>query len=507
MKSKNDLFRLIRSLSKSEKRYFKLFSTVYVSREKSNYIQLFDAIEKQKEYNEEEIITAFSKENFTNRFPVAKDYLYRLILKSLRLYNIEKSAETQVRAYLDDIRILYEKGLYPQCKEILEKAGQIADRNELFPEIIQVISWTKRILADDVKSGIPNEDLDKILNREIQVLEKQKNFSEYQNLSFKMVFFFAHNGFVRNKKDIEFLNNIQSHVLLKKEDSALSFRAQDLFFHINGGYHGLKGEFEKAYTYLTKEIELWEKHPEKIHDFTMRYIGVLGNYLDNISHDRIHEMPEAIEKLKKITPHSHQVETKRFTVLYENLLSYHIKKGNYSEGLKLIPEIEEGLKTYRGEINKQRELNFYLLIFNLHFGECQYSKALKWLNNILNTREDSTREDIHCFAKIISLIVHYELGNTELLDSLIRSTYRYLSQRKKLYKGETFVIEYIKKLLRAAGNADPIQSFIELRDKLVSLQEDPFERVVFYYFNFIVWLESKIGRKSFAEIIRTNAAT
>lgn len=49
----DELPRLIQSLTKSEKRYFKMFTSLQ-SGEKS-YLKLFDAIEKMEEYDEEKI--------------------------------------------------------------------------------------------------------------------------------------------------------------------------------------------------------------------------------------------------------------------------------------------------------------------------------------------------------------------------------------------------------------------------------------------------------------------
>ena len=79
MKPSHELFRLIRSLSKSEKRFFKLMSSLQ-SGEK-NYIKLFDAIEKQAEYDEEAIKVQFKTETFIKHLPSEKNHLYKLILQ------------------------------------------------------------------------------------------------------------------------------------------------------------------------------------------------------------------------------------------------------------------------------------------------------------------------------------------------------------------------------------------------------------------------------------------
>ena len=53
-KVKEGLFELIKSLSKSEKRYFKLISSRHTIGDENNYVRLFDYIAKQDEYNEED---------------------------------------------------------------------------------------------------------------------------------------------------------------------------------------------------------------------------------------------------------------------------------------------------------------------------------------------------------------------------------------------------------------------------------------------------------------------
>ena len=76
MKPSDELHLLIKNLSMSEKRYFKIFSSRHVIAGENNYIRLFDAIEKQEEYNEPKIKTTFGKEKFITHLPSEKHYLY-----------------------------------------------------------------------------------------------------------------------------------------------------------------------------------------------------------------------------------------------------------------------------------------------------------------------------------------------------------------------------------------------------------------------------------------------
>jgi hypothetical protein len=52
------------------------------------------------------------------------------------------------------------------------------------------------------------------------------------------------------------------------------------------------------------------------------------------------------------------------------------------------------------------------------------------------------------------------------------------------------------------SNADFVDSLVILKRDMSALYEDPFEKNVFIYFDFISWVESKIKGKTFGEIVR-----
>ena len=95
MKPSTELFSLVQSLTKSEKRFFKLNSSLQAG--DKNYLKLFDYIEKQSSYNEEELKKYFEKERFIQHLPSEKNHLYKLILKSLRSYYSDQSVKSQLK--------------------------------------------------------------------------------------------------------------------------------------------------------------------------------------------------------------------------------------------------------------------------------------------------------------------------------------------------------------------------------------------------------------------------
>ena len=80
MKPSTELFDLVKSLTKSEKRFFKLSSSLQTG--EKNYLKIFDAIDKQGAYDEAALKEYFSDETFVKHFPSEKNHLYKLILKS-----------------------------------------------------------------------------------------------------------------------------------------------------------------------------------------------------------------------------------------------------------------------------------------------------------------------------------------------------------------------------------------------------------------------------------------
>ena len=132
MKPSEDLHQLIKNMSMSEKRYFKIHSTRHVIGYNNNYIHLFDEIDKQAEYDEAKVKKVFSKETFIKHLPSEKNYLYNHILDSLNAFHKDRTFLTRYSNVLMNIEILYNKGLFEQCRKVIQKAKKEAYLLEKF---------------------------------------------------------------------------------------------------------------------------------------------------------------------------------------------------------------------------------------------------------------------------------------------------------------------------------------------------------------------------------------
>jgi hypothetical protein len=114
----DDLVALIRSLTRAEKRHFRLFVKRNQSSEDILFLQLFDFLEKRGEY-EEDVILKKIPEVKKSQLSNLKAHLYKQLLTSLRLLSTKNANDIQIREMVDYARVLYNKGLYRHALDML----------------------------------------------------------------------------------------------------------------------------------------------------------------------------------------------------------------------------------------------------------------------------------------------------------------------------------------------------------------------------------------------------
>ncbi len=124
MAKKGGLFQLIAAMSKAEKRHFRQYAKA--NSLSSNYLDLFEAIEGQKRYDEKTIKLQFKGKAFVRQLHVTKNYLQNFLLKSLRAFHQKPSKDAELKDLLRDVEWMFAKGLHHHCHYALEKAEKIA---------------------------------------------------------------------------------------------------------------------------------------------------------------------------------------------------------------------------------------------------------------------------------------------------------------------------------------------------------------------------------------------
>ncbi|MFH1320652.1 MAG: hypothetical protein ABII90_08370 [Bacteroidota bacterium] len=508
MKSSENLFHLIKSLDQTEKSYFKKFASQHCNDEKPNYLKLYTAINKQKKFNEDEIIKQFSGQIWVKNFSREKNYLYNLILKSLRNYHAESSADMQIKGLLQDIEILYKKALYKQCAKLIAKAKKIAKNFEKQSLLLEIIKWEKLIYF----SGKIADYLQNVINDEGQILKLINEKHQHHQLLSRFYDLTKNESLIRTRKDVELIKEIFKHPLVKGYEMPQSIEAKLLYYNIYSAFFHVIGEYRSGYYFCEKWIVLLESHPALINENPINYINALNYYLFTLDNNS-EAFFSNLQKLKEIPEKFHRARNKRIeaainTRYYNIFLALHNQTGNFKKSIALIPEIKKCLTLFRGKMNKYYELMLHLRIANAYFALKDYTNALYWLNPIMKDKGKDGRQDLYGFAMILNLIIYHEqsFDNYKMHDNfekLIITTYSFFLKRNRIYDFEYRVINFFKEQIRnISTNKDLVKALIPLKKELSERLKAPFERKALEYFDFISWMESKIENKSMGEIIK-----
>ncbi|MFK7807899.1 MAG: hypothetical protein AB8F74_08895 [Saprospiraceae bacterium] len=496
-KASDSLFRLIKSLSKPEKRYFKVFSSRHVIGEKNNYQILFDAIDKQEEYDEEKILKKFKNEAFINRFSIAKSRLYASVLRSLDSYHSNSSLEAQLKRQMHHAEILYNKSLYDQSLKVLKSIKKVALKYEKATTLIEIGKWEKRIMEKDNYEGISKKDLEKAVETDKNLTQKiqiYNNLWHAKSLVFKNLY---SKGKIRSKEELKRFKKIIDDLTIKNKEPNMYGENLYLYNHIYSAYYFGVGDYKKSYDFLVDNIKLIEDKPHLFKEEPNIYLSVLTNAIHIASNlgkkeeafdylTRLKKMPEKLE-----LDMNEDREMRLFSIVKSAELNLFNEAGEFEKGIALIPEIEEGLVKYDKKLSSVRKAFFYFSIANLHFAQENFNEALKWINQLLNYIDIAETRNIHCMAQLFNLVIHVELDNKSLLPYTLRSTERYLETRHKVYKVETIFLQFVKDLLKKRQDLTEEELFSQLEKEMLPLKEDPFEVRAFEYFDFHQWALSK----------------
>ena len=492
-----DLFDLIHSLDKAEKRYFKLHASI--QKGGKNYERLFDDIVRQEEYDEEALKQKFKDETLAKQFHVAKNYLYNLILRAMRAYSEDHTVESRLNNLMTDATLLQNKGLYDQAQKVLKRARKLAEDYELHPAMLEIIRRQRgKTLETSHKEleASSKQYYDDIWDR-MEVLE---NELRYQELSDRVFIAYRTREIHDQKERADALRKLMDNELLKDHSLALSLKARYWFHFIHSVHLSGAGDHSEAYPHYAKAVEVLESNPSFIEENSYRYKIALSNYLQ-VCHRlrRYHEFPAVLKKIRDIPAKSYDEAAEEFQNTYFLELLYLMNTCAFEEAVKLVPEIAEGLSRHHNKLNKARELAFYHNLTVLFFVMENYGTALDWLSRILNESKVDPRQDIQAFSRIFQLIIHYELDNIRILDNLFSAAYRTLGRQGLLTDYEEVVFLHLKKIPYILTRKERNERLQKFKDDLLAIRK---KREPLGMEEILLWIESKLTGKKMAEILK-----
>jgi hypothetical protein len=511
--STDALFILVKSLERAEKRNFKLYVKRNSASADLKIIQLFDALDKMKEYDEEVLLSkneSLQKQQLSN----LKAHLYDQILSSLRIVKQNENIDLQIHEQLDHAKILYNKGLYIQSLRLLEKIKTLTKQNNQVTYLLQVLFLEKKIESLHITRSM--QDRAKQLSDEIdEANERLSLIAKSSNLSLQLYGWYIQHGHARNDEDRTALDLLMQDPILEKVKTANGFYEKLYRYQCHCWYGFINQDFLLHYRYSQKWVDLFEASDNMKQNETAQYIKGLHNLISaHFDLRNFQKLQETILILENFSNTSIVLNNKNnliqsFIYLYIAKINKHFLEGSFSEGLTMIPSMEAKLKEIDLYLDSHRILVFYYKIACLFFGAGKPAKAIDYLNRIINWKVN-LRDDIQCYARLLHLIAHYELGNMEVVSYLSKSVYRFMYKMKNLSTVEEVLFNFLRTSIQQGGaenslvnkNVDIKKAFTDLLEALKPLEKNKLESRAFMYLDIISWLESKIQGKEVQAIIQ-----
>lgn len=495
-----ETYELVKSLSKTEKRYFKLY-TKFQQGDKS-YLKLFDIIDKQPSYIEKNINQKFLEKNKVTNFQAVKKYLFEQLIASIKSYGAYKDLDSDHTDLIETYKVLEYKGLHGQSDRLLKKIKQLTLVDDAFNRHFSalLLEYNKEIHNTD-DTGTAN--VLRVLKELRSTLDIMDNYSTVGEISVLVRLHLRKKAYCRNEKDKEELTQIIAPLLKESEDDMLSRTALSIRKLTLCDYYLAIGQPKRAVETSKIHLEL-RKNAGTNDKLDMLTLYEYAQHIKVcISSNFFYGFEESMIKYKSILD-SVRNKQKYFEVYegwHNNLLIYYNRTGQFEEGAAFLQKAQVQNADVEKQFSMRAKISLcYWTAYN-KFALKDYKTALKWVQKMINTAKDDVCE--FSFAKLLLMFIHYDLKNYELLEYQVRSARRMMEKTQRLYNCEKLMLEFFNHVSDADSNSQRHQQLMGLQKLVKALFKNPHEKTFSSYFDIDAWIESKLGGKNFADTVRS----
>lgn len=502
---KNDvLIGLIAAMSKSEKRNFKLLAQKTGNRNKL-YVQLFDYIDRYKKFDDEHIIRKLPDIK-QSQLPNLKATLSKQVLRSIRDIYKEEYPEIKARERFDFAKVLYAKGQYRASLNMLDVVKKMASQHQLRPLEYSAVHFEKLIESQHVTKSMASKAY-VLAKQSIGLVDGLQVTNELANLSLLLYARYLEKGYVKNETEFVELHKYFHSLLPAVFVEELDFYQKLYLFQSYVWFYHMTQDFANYYRYAQKWVNLYEEYPMMKIPGTTLYLKGLHNVLNALfmagkrrmfKSSFLKLMQFEDEKLKLSLNEESQLQMFK----YIHGINSIFMSANYKDGVSFVQELDLKMQEESHLWDPSRVMVFNYKIACVYFGNGELENAITYLNRVEDSFRPRLKIDIQCFAKILNLIAHYDLGNEILVSYRIKSVFRFLMKMGELEK----VLKEILRFIRKTPKMDRVTVLVEfeqLRNRLISIEKERFEKRPFLYLDIISWLDSKIKKISMVEAIKS----
>lgn len=492
----NTLFRLVKSLTKSEKRYVRLYLDRPRGRKSVLYARLWDALLDLPVYEEDQLLHKLGDPAVIRQLPVAKTRLFEAILDALGQQYDEGTVTARLLKTIATTELLYARNLGEQALRRLKKARQLAESFDRWDLALAIVRWQLRITS---RMALPNKEKRvQEMIREAEAIQEQ--FEIQQSWWHLMEKFRSRGRASRAFRD-------QSDPLpgLVKSRNTLPQPAEtDLIActyvaHIAGMHAIMTARYDDACAHYLEILPFWAAQPNRIADQGELYLALINNYLAASAFSSRFEPDNLslLESLLKVPGQSIHLQFQYERVYYFQMLIHHLNLSSYEEGRNFISRIRRWMQQNSERISTARRIGLMSNILVFFFIHDDFEAVLVWSDRIQKTPEKTVRDSVRHSAKWFERIARWELGE-DILELLPPSTTTGSTENsgKRVDAGVaaeqelTIVLRYLARQGQPEGTNDPVLSRFseQIRGLLKSPGTKPWGLI-----EWLIWGEAQLA--------------
>jgi hypothetical protein len=466
MKFRTDLYKLIKSLTKSEKRYFKIYAASHTKKESNNYLLLFDAIDRQEIYNEEKLKRKFRSHTFGKNLAKTKYLLCELIIKMQLQLRKGKHPDSKIRLLLDAVEFHYSKSLYDLASAALQKAKKLARFFEHYSYWIEALDWEKKLFtysnnkSDDytlksinkeykiVKDLLNHEMKLAILLQEVQLLTEPASDNSLNGLIIELEILFK-NRLITKYKAKTFLSKLYTQEIFVLQAQVVK-------------------NYRLVFLNLNKIYNLWEDHTEKAAIFPYDFIRFCTTYMSCCTSARRKGIyyDELQGRLLGLTKISSVDGDKIFFLVSMYDFIFNLVNDNHEVCAIQLFTIKDLIDKHIEKLSSEDTINLYYHISAYYFIKGEFRETLKWTDKIQKLVTKKGFPNLQGYCCLLSLISKYELQVFDGLESELQKTHQFFSTEKIIQPFEKLVLSYLGRVKKGRNSTHELSKLIQLFNSL-----------------------------------------
>lgn len=498
---------LINSLSKTERK--KISSDLSISDSRADYVYLYKLIDKNQLNAHDKIKELFFQECPSAAFNTAVNHLFDKLLTNLTQLRTNQDSFYSLFDLLLKAKVLYEKSIFQECFQLLEKVQSEAIHFENFSILLiaQKMELDYLLILD-----FPNLDEKELLAKQYRIndtLKKIRKINEHASLYELLKHRILHKGTARSSKQKQEFNDlVVSEMSIESSFGYENFEIQKNHKLFQSYYLMNVGDYKSALHSFYELNNTFEQNRHLLSNPPIYYLMTTEGVLESLRTIKNYEgMSYFIAQLNNIESVSSHFKIQIQCVVFLYTLFPLLDRGKFVEAKALIEKNKENLYDMSNFliVNRKAQLSLYTAL--VYLGTKEYAKARKNLNQIMMSEKSVFTLPLYKTIRLLNLIILYELNEFDYIAFEARSLKREIQNKEKMYQIELLILKLFNKSLDSMSKKERNILWEKIEPELKEFHNNKFELQLLRIFDFTAWIEAKIKNIPLSKVLSERTAS